>query len=116
MSTTPDTAAEPGADTPYFQRHVFFCMNQRDDGRNCCGEHGAEVAQKHAKKRCKELDINGPGKVRINQAGCLDRCDDGPVLVVYPEGVWYTYVDTSDIDEMVDSHLLKGVVVDRLKL
>jgi (2Fe-2S) ferredoxin len=116
MSTTPDTAAEPGADTPYFQRHVFFCMNKRDDGRNCCGEHGAELAQKHAKKRCKELDINGPGKVRINQAGCLDRCDDGPVLVVYPEGVWYTYVDTSDIDEIVDSHLLKGVVVDRLKL
>ncbi|MDC8758153.1 (2Fe-2S) ferredoxin domain-containing protein [Janthinobacterium fluminis] len=104
------------SDTPYFERHVFFCMNQRDDGRPCCGERGAAAAQKHAKKRCKELDINGHGKVRINQAGCLDRCDDGPVLVVYPEGVWYTYVDTSDIDEIVDSHLLGGKVVERLKL
>ena len=112
MSDTP----KPPADTPYFQRHVFFCLNKRDDGRNSCGDHGAEAAQKHAKKRCKELDINGQGKVRINQAGCLDRCEEGPVLVVYPEGTWYTYVDTSDIDEIVDSHLVNGVVVERLKI
>jgi len=104
------------SDTPYFERHVFFCMNKRDDGRACCSDHGAEAAQKHAKRRVKELDLNGPGKIRINQAGCLDRCEEGPVMVVYPEGIWYTYVDASDIDEIVDSHLVGGKVVERLKI
>ena len=104
------------SDNLYYKHHVFFCVNQRDDGRPCCSDHNAIAAQKHAKKRCKELDINGAGKVRINQAGCLDRCDEGPVLVVYPEGTWYTYVDTNDIDEIVDSHLVNGKVVERLKI
>ena len=57
--------------------------------------------------RVKELDLAGPGKVRVNQAGCLDRCE---------EGTWYTYVDESDVDEIVDSHLLGGVPVERLKI
>lgn len=100
----------------YFKHHVFFCMNKRDDGRNSCGDHGAEIAQKHAKKRCKELGINGHGKIRINQAGCMDRCEEGPVMVVYPEGTWYTYVDTTDIDEIIDSHLVGGKPVERLKI
>jgi (2Fe-2S) ferredoxin len=104
------------SDKPYFQKHVFFCVNMRDDGRPCCGERGALTAQKHAKSRIKELGLNGHEKIRINQAGCLDRCEEGPVLVVYPEGVWYTYVDNSDIDEIVDSHLVGGKVVDRLKI
>lgn len=103
-------------DKPYFQQHVFFCMNQRDDGRPCCGKQGAEIAQKHAKKRIKALDLNGHGKIRINQAGCLDRCEEGPVLVVYPQGTWYTYVDTTDIDDIIDTHLVGGKVVDRLKI
>jgi (2Fe-2S) ferredoxin len=103
-------------DKPYYKHHVFFCMNQRDDGRPCCAERGAQQAQQHAKRRIKALDMNGHEKVRINQAGCLDRCEEGPVLVVYPEGVWYTYVDTSDIDDIIDSHLINGKVVDRLKI
>jgi (2Fe-2S) ferredoxin len=49
-------------------------------------------------------------------AGCLDRCGEGPVLVVYPEAVWYTYVDQSDIDEIIDEHLVNGSVVERLKI
>ena len=104
------------SDEPYFQKHVFICMNQREDGRPRCHDRGAQAAQKHAKQRIKQLDLNGQGKVRINQSGCLDRCEEGPVLVVYPEGVWYTYVDTSDIDEIIDSHLVGGVVVERLKI
>ena len=58
--------------------------------------------------------MSGPGKVRVNKAGCLDRCAQGPVAVVYPQGVWYTYVDQDDIDEIVDSHLINGQVVERL--
>ena len=76
----------------------------------------AQRAQEHAKKRLKALNLNGPGKVRINKAGCLDRCDEGPVMVIYPEAVWYTYVDEHDIDEIVDSHLVQGKVVERLKI
>jgi (2Fe-2S) ferredoxin len=100
----------------YYQRHVFFCLNQRADGRPCCGDHHAADMQAHAKARLKALDCNGRGKVRINKAGCLDRCDDGPCVVVYPEGVWYTYVDEKDIDEIVDSHLAGGKVVERLRI
>ncbi|RAG25725.1 (2Fe-2S) ferredoxin domain-containing protein, partial [Burkholderia multivorans] len=58
----------------------------------------------------------GAGKVRINKAGCLDRCEEGPVMVVYPEGTWYTYVDKADIDEIVESHLRDGKIVERLKI
>ena len=104
------------SDAPFYQHHVFFCMNQREDGRECCGARAALDAQQYAKRRIKELDLRGHGKVRINQAGCLDRCDQGPVLVVYPEGTWYTYVDTTDIEEIIDSHLVGGKVVDRLKI
>ena len=103
-------------DKPFYQHHVFFCMNVREDGRECCGKRGAQEAQQHAKKRIKAMGLSGHEKVRINQAGCLDRCEEGPVVVVYPQGVWYTYVDTSDIDEIIDSHLVGGKVVDRLKI
>ena len=61
------------------------------------------------------MGLSGAGKVRVNKAGCLDRCAAGPVAVVYPEGVWYSYVDTQDIDEIIDSHLKNGQVVERLR-
>lgn len=100
----------------YYQHHVFFCLNQREGGRPCCADQGAQAAQEHAKQRIKQLDLSGPGKVRINKAGCLDRCEEGPVLVVYPQGTWYTYVDQHDIDEIIDSHLVGGKEVERLKI
>ncbi|BCB28739.1 ferredoxin [Sulfurimicrobium lacus] len=100
----------------YFEKHVFFCTNQREDGQPCCANHDAQAMRDYAKGRIKKLDLNGPGKVRINSAGCLDRCGEGPVLVVYPEAVWYTYVDQADIDEIVDSHLVGNKVVERLKI
>jgi (2Fe-2S) ferredoxin len=72
--------------------------------------------QEYAKMRVKEFKLNGEGKVRINKAGCLDRCEQGPVIVVYPEEVWYTYVDKEDIDEIIDEHLVHGRVVERLRI
>ena len=100
----------------YYQRHIFFCLNQRDNGEAACEQHGATAAFEHCKRRVKALGLAGAGEVRVNKAGCLDRCAGGPVAVVYPEGTWYTFVDQSDIDEIVDSHLLKGQVVERLVL
>jgi (2Fe-2S) ferredoxin len=102
----------------YYQRHIFFCVNDRGLGAdrpscNCCG---AARMRDYAKARVKALDLAGAGKLRVNQAGCLDRCEEGPVCVVYPEGTWYTYVDEEDIDEIVDSHLVNGKIVDRLLL
>ncbi len=104
------------SDTSYYQHHVFFCINARDDGRACCADRGAKEAQEHAKKRMKQLNLNGQGKVRLNEAGCLDRGEEGPVMVIYPQATWYTYVDKEDIDEIIDQHLLGGKVVDRLKI
>jgi (2Fe-2S) ferredoxin len=100
----------------YFQRHIFFCLNQRTNGQASCADHAAQEGFDHCKGRVAELKLNGPGKVRVNKAGCLDRCAGGPVAVVYPEAVWYTFVDKSDIDEIVDRHLAKGEVVTRLLL
>ena len=98
----------------YFKRHIFFCLNERSNNEACCAQHGAQQAFEHCKSRIKDLGLSGPGQVRVNKAGCLDRCSGGPVAVVYPEGVWYSYVDKSDIDEIVESHLKNGQVVERL--
>src|ERR1700710_278048 len=101
----------------FYRHHVFFCLNQREPGdRPSCANCGAQRMQEHAKQRIKSLGLAGEGKVRIKKAGCLDRCELGPVLVVYPEGTWYTYVDEADIDEIVDSHLVGGKIVERLLL
>ena len=100
----------------FYKYHMFFCTNLREDGRPCCQDHNAQEVRDYAKKRVKELGLSGPGNVRINNAGCLDRCNEGPVAVVYPEGVWYTYVDKDDVDEIISSHLQGGKVVERLKI
>ena len=99
---------------PYFKRHIFFCLNERKNNEACCAQHNAQAAFDHCKARVKELGLAGSGTVRVNKAGCLDRCAGGPVAVVYPDGVWYSYVDTRDIDEIVESHLKNGQVVQRL--
>ena len=98
----------------YYQRHIFFCLNKRENGEACCADHGAQAAFDRCKQLVKAKGLNGPGKVRVNKAGCLDRCQGGPIAVVYPEGVWYTYVDATDIEEIVESHLQKGEIVERL--
>jgi (2Fe-2S) ferredoxin len=100
----------------YYQRHIFFCLNQRDNGEACCANQSAQAGFEHCKVRIKKEGLSGKGQVRVNKAGCLDRCAGAPVAVVYPEAVWYTFVDNDDIDEIIDSHLKKGQVVERLRL
>lgn len=98
----------------YYERHIFFCLNQREGGEACCAQRKAQEAFDRCKSQAKALGLLGAGKVRVNKSGCLDRCAGGPIAVVYPEATWYSFVDESDIDEIVTSHLRDGVVVQRL--
>jgi (2Fe-2S) ferredoxin len=100
----------------YYRRHIFFCLNEREPSQACCAQHDVQAAFERCKSRVKALGLAGAGGVRVNRAGCLDRCAGGPVAVVYPEAVWYSYVDASDIDEIVESHLRDGRPVERLQL
>jgi (2Fe-2S) ferredoxin len=108
-----NASAKPNAS--YFERHIFFCLNERANGEACCAQHKAQEGFERCKAKVKEAGLAGIGKVRVNKSGCLDRCAAGPVAVVYPEAVWYTYVDADDIDEIVESHLKNGKVVERLR-
>lgn len=99
-----------------FQRHVFVCTNQREPGhrRGCCaGKDGAAIRE--------ALEAGADraglaGSVRINKSGCLDQCEHGATVVVYPEGVWYGFVTLDDVEEIVRTHLVAGTPVDRLRL
>jgi (2Fe-2S) ferredoxin len=118
MTTSTSTAAPaslPATPASYYQRHIFFCTNQRAPGEASCADHRAGDAAAHCKQAVKAAGLSGAGKVRVNKAGCLDRCAAGPVCVVYPDAVWYSYVDEHDIEEIVESHLKNGVVVERLR-
>lgn len=98
----------------YYQYHVFFCTNKRADGSQACEDYGSKAMRDYTKKRCKENGLVSDGKVRINTAGCLNRCEHGPVMVVYPEGTWYQWVDQEDVDEIIEKHLVNDQPVERL--
>ena len=100
----------------YYKQHVFICTNQRSDGRASCEDHGASELRAYLKKRVKEEGLNGPKGLRINNAGCLDRCALGPVMVVYPNETWYRYHSKEDIDEIFESHLKNGEKVQHLRI
>lgn len=100
----------------YYQQHLFFCVNLRQSGKRCCGQQAAQEACQYAKATLKRLGQYGPGKCRVSSSGCLGRCDEGPVLVAYPEGVFYRYTSNEDVQEIIDSHVLGGKKVERLLL
>lgn len=100
----------------HYQNHVFFCVNQREDGKRCCADHDADASYNYVKNRMKEAGLHGPNMVRINRCGCLGRCAEGPVIVVYPKGIWYSYVDNEDLDEVIEQHLINGKIIQRLQI
>ena len=99
----------------FYKTHIFCCTNKRDDAnpRGCCASKGAERLRNYIKDRCKELGIE---KTRVNSAGCLDRCELGPTMVIYPEGVWYRMDTIEDAEEIIQQHVLQGKRVERLAL
>jgi len=101
---------------PKFEKHLFICGNQRPQGhpRGCCDPSGKGELQWLFKQKLNERGLKG--RVRANRAGCLDQCEHGPNLVVYPDAVWYGGVSAADIDEIIESHLLGGKPVERLML
>lgn len=100
----------------YYTKHIFFCVNQRDGGRQCCQNADANAMRDYMKRTLKTKGLADPGKIRVNMSGCLGRCAEGPILVVYPEGTWYTYKTQGDINDIIDSHLINGNPVERLML
>lgn len=100
----------------YYKQHVFICTNQREAGKQCCAQGNAVALLNYAKAKIKSLQLNGKGQIRINAAGCMDRCAQGPVLVIYPDGVWYHYATQADIDEIINEHVINGRIVSRLLL
>lgn len=99
----------------FFTHHIFCCNNRREPGhtRGCCAEKGSEELRDYMKQRIKDI---GLPQTRVNQAGCLDRCELGPCIVIYPEGVWYSPKTKADIDSIISEHLVGGKIVEALKL
>ncbi len=106
---------KPSDPAPYYEAHVFCCTNRRPAGHplGCCADKGSEELRDYMKGRAKELGLK---KVRVNIAGCLDRCELGPTVVIYPEGVWYSVATREDVDEVLQTHLVQGGRVERLML
>ena len=103
------------ADAPYYRMHVFCCTNTRDesDPRGCCHARGGTALRNYMKAKAKKMGARG---IRINASGCLDRCELGPAMVVYPEGVWYRCETREDVDAVIADHLIGGRPVERLRL
>ena len=104
-----------GDPPPFFDVHVFVCCNRRPDGhvRGSCAARGSEQLRDYMKARVKEAKIP---HARVNMAGCLDRCEDGPCIVIYPAGVWYKIESRADVDAIIEQHLIRGHRVDALRL
>jgi (2Fe-2S) ferredoxin len=91
----------------FFDLHLFVCCNRRPDGhkRGSCAEKGSDVLRDYMKVRAKELKLP---RIRVNTSGCLDRCELGPCVVIYPEGVWYRIESNSDVDRILTAHCRDG--------
>ncbi len=91
---------------PFYQHHVFLCVNQKEKGKCCSGNGVAQEMVGYVKEQLKALDLHGAGKIRVSKSGCLGRCKLGPSLLIYPEGTWYRYQSKEDIDLIIKEHLL----------
>lgn len=102
----------------FYRTHIFFCANERTEGKKSCGKPRSKVEamKQYAKEKIAALQLDGPGGVRVSISGCLGRCSLGPTIVIYPEGVWYTYSSNQDIDAIIEEYIVDGKPVTRLLL
>ncbi len=100
----------------FYTKHIFFCNNIRKSNKPCCSQHNVKALYRYAKDICRDKLMTGEGKIGISESRCLGRCEIGPVAVVYPDNIWYKYIDKDDIDEIINNHLIGGQPVKRLKI
>lgn len=98
----------------FYTKHILLCTNQKMAGKACCANTGGEAYFDYFKTKLLQLDLHGPGKIRVSKSGCLGRCSQGPGLVIYPDAVWYSYASFDDIDQIIESHLIQGKPVQAL--
>lgn len=89
----------------YYKKHLFFCTNQKATGKKCCATHDALTMATHAKTQLSAAGLHGPEQIRISTTGCLGRCEQGPCVVVYPDGLWYTYENEADVDSIIQAQI-----------
>jgi (2Fe-2S) ferredoxin len=99
-----------------YEKHIFICTNQRPANapRPSCGEEHGLALVIAFKKAINDKKLDMP--IRAQKTGCLDLCEQGPTVVVYPEGVFYGNVQLTDVQEIVDEHIENGRPVERLRL
>ena len=97
-----------------FEKHIFICTNQKGEGKACCGEERGMELVKRFKELISEKGLKG--RVRAQRSGCLDACQQGPALVIYPEGTYYGFVKPEDVERIIDEHIIGGKVIEELEL
>ncbi len=100
----------------YYKRHLFICCNKKQNGEICCSRFNSKALYKYAKNKSRTLGILGKGNIAISESRCLGRCEQGPVAVVYPDNIWYQLIDINDVDDIINKHLLNGIIISRLQI
>ena len=100
----------------YYRYHIFMCTNLRQNNKDCCAKRGAKPLLDYLKNKIKQLPHIQHQKIRVSYSGCLGRCSLGPLMVIYPESIWYHYETQRDIDVIIEQHLIKQQIVHRLLL
>jgi (2Fe-2S) ferredoxin len=100
----------------HYQKHIFMCANQKDNQKKCCNEVDTLAKKQYFKSRLAALNLHGVHKFRVSTSGCLGRCAKGPCMVIYPEGTWYRYQSESDLDKIIEQHLLADQIASELTI
>ncbi len=100
----------------YYRKHLLFCCNERKDKKLYCNRFNAKSMYRYAKDKCRKQNLLGANKICISESRCLGRCALGPVVVVYPEAIWYRWTNKADIDNIIKTHLLGGKIVSHLQI
>ena len=101
----------------FYDMHIFCCTNVRPSSspRGSCARKNSVKLREYMKQELKKISSNRV-KIRVNASGCLDRCSLGPVMVIYPDGVWYSFQNKQDVDDIIQNHIMQNTLVERLMI